>query len=258
MPLNDSNFLVWFPANEAPSRSNNLPRPFEWEPDVQSPVVWLVAGDQVSFYVNTTANNALAGPLQIETEKGNLLNVPTQALATISFPEGTHTHGSFTVPAGLAGLVRLRLGTNRTQWLWAATAQQAAPLTAIVSFRNSRRLQNIRYGYLPDGYQQRFRIRLAVGAQEPMHNKEVYTESDTGKRRHLYSEPGWVTTFLTPEYDFWGHRAMASLIEHDYITINGKEYTYQGPYKANSVSDRVLTQGEVELREEKYSTLHRA
>lgn len=260
MALNDSNFLMWFGANESPT-APPLPRPFVLEPDVLSPVVWLVAGEEIVFYINATNNTAPSGDFFMQHERSNPQrhDLP-HTIATIDFPGGQHAHGKFTVPPGYPeGFVRFVFGAYKTQWLFMSTRERAETCTALVTFSNSgRRLQNIRYGYLPEDFAQQFRIRLAVDTEEPAHAKEVYTESDTGKRRHLYSEPGWVVGFQTPEYDRWGHRAVASLLEHNTILINGNPYTFQSPYKSNMSAGDALSTGGFELRDELYSTLHRA
>ncbi|GAB3783289.1 hypothetical protein GCM10028818_40970 [Spirosoma horti] len=256
MPLNDSNFLIWYPAGEnqfVPS----LPRPFVREPEVLSPVVWLVPGETISFYLNATDNSAPAGAIALLDEKGGS-HVVAQSLSTIDFPGGSHLYGSFTVPAVVEGFARLTLGNLTSQYLWLSTAANAADRTAVVRFRNNDRLQNFRYRYLPDDFYQQFRIRLAVKNEEPEINKQTYRSATTGKTRHLYSEPRQIVTFQTPEYDRNGHRAIVSMMEHDTLLINGQLYAFAQAYKANSNEGDVLTTGEFAVSDENYSTLHRS
>ncbi|WP_234735325.1 hypothetical protein [Tellurirhabdus bombi] len=261
MPLNDANFLMWFDEAEDPF-AWEIPRPFVREPEVLSPVVWLLPGERTHIYINTVDNT----PIQyndgvgiiIYDEKGTPTLLET-ALYLAEFPGGSHLYGSFVTPGGAKqGLCRLKLGNKLTQWLWVCSPEQAQQFTVLAKFRNSRRLQNIRYAYLPDDFYQQIRIRLANRGEEPAHDKEVYTEASTGKRRHYYSEPNLVTTFITPEYSRWAHRAMASLLEHDTLLLNGRKYSYDGGYKANMTEADELSTGEFTVRDESYSTLHRA
>ena len=258
MPLNESNFLMWFRPGES-QYTQLQPRPFVREPEALSPVLWWVIGETMQFYVNSTDNTPFQNAITLEHERsGNFGHFTVHSLSQIDFPNGRHTFGFVAAPELPEGFVRLHCGPFTSQWIWLTTAEKAAQFTAVVRFRNSRRLQNLRYGYLPTDWTQKFRIRLAVKSEESAHSKEVYTESTTGKRRHSYSEPAWLKTFITPEYDRWGHRAWSSLIEHDYIEINGQVFTYEGPYKANMTEGDSLSTGEVILRDEPYSTLHRA
>lgn len=259
MPLNDSNFLIWFAAGES-QFDTELPRPFVREPEVISPVVWLVPGETYTFYLNSADNYSHGEPLGLYHENGTTYNLDGDNLATsVSFPGGAHRYGSFTVPSNIAeGLCKLGIDTYRTQWLYAAPAIKANKFSRIVRFRNDRRLQNVRYGYLDNDFYQVFRIRMAVRGEESAHEKTTYKEATTGKVRNYYSEPGMVVTLLTPEYDRWGHRAMAALIEHDYIEIGGKRYNYESAYKSNMNEGDALSQGEFSLRDDGYSTLNRA
>lgn len=254
--VNDSNFLQWFAAGES-QFTNSLPRPFVREPEVLSPVVWLVPGETVSFYLNTVNNYALTGIMQLRDEKGDLHDL-TQTLDKVTFPNGEHTYGTFLVPNLPEGFARLVLAGHTTQYLWISTANNAASLTAQVRFRNDDRLFNCRWRYLPENFYQQFRIRLSMKAEEPEINKTTYRGDVTGKTRHLYSEPRQIITFITPEYDRNGHRAIVNMMEHDTLLINGNPYAFATAYKTNSNEGDVLTTGEFALSDENYATLHRS
>lgn len=260
MPLNDSNFLMWFNDTAGETQfTQPLPRPFVREPEMYSPVLWVCPGDTLYFYYNSLNNTALpAATIQVQYNTQVPVNLPVN-LTNITFPDGQHTYGSVTMLGNvITGLLRLVCGNLKTQWIWMTDPATAAQHTALVKFRNPRRLQNLRYGYLPADFYQQFRIRLSAKTAEPEHNKEIYTDSATGKDRGYYSEPKWVSGIETPDYDLWGHRAVASLIEHDEIYINGLPYSYFTAYKANMVSDSPYSTGQFELHDETYSTLNRS
>ncbi|GAB2582508.1 hypothetical protein [Spirosoma areae] len=254
--VNDSNFLVWFQNGESEFDSS-LPRPFLREPEILSPIVWLVPGETISFYLNATDNTAPAGVLTLVDEKG-VSHALAQTLSTIEFSNGAHRFGSFTVPALSEGFARIKLGTLTSQYCWVSSAANAVDKTALVKFRNNDRLQNFRYRYLPPNFYQQFRIRLAVRGEEAELNKSTYRESTTGKTRHLYSEPRQIVTFLTPEYDRNGHRAMVSMLEHDSLFINGEPFAFAQAYKSNPNEGQALTTGEFSVSDENYATLHRS
>lgn len=261
MPLNDSNFLMWF--NDAVGEdqfTQPIPRPFVREPEMHSPAVWVVPGDALYFYYNSLLNQVLpSATIQVQYNTQPPVDLAVSEINNIDFPDGQHSYGRVVMLGNvIEGMLRLVCGNLVTQWLWMTTPEKAAIHTATVSFRNSRRLQNIRYGYLPDDFRQTFRLRLAGNTSEPEHSKEIYTEEATGKNRHYYSEPRWVTGFQTPDYDLWAHRAIASLIEHDDILINGLPYSYKTAYKSNMTNDNPYSTGEFELSDERYSTLNRS
>jgi hypothetical protein len=257
MPLNDSNFLMWFPIAEGVF-ANVLPRPFVRESEVLSPVVWLVNGEVYSYYINTLGNVSLPEPLTLVHENGQSINLQVGDPLSISFPGGAHRYGSFTTPSNLPdGLVYLKIDIFRTQYLWLTTASKATDKTAIVRFRNNQRLMNFRYGYLPEDFYQVFRVRMALRGEEPEINKATYRTGTTGKTRHLYSEPRMLETIITPEYDKWGHRAIVALMEHDELFINTKPYAFVTAYKSNMNEGDVLSTGEFTVSDEDYATLHR-
>ena len=257
MPLNDSNFLIWYGPGESPF-SPVLPRPFVREPEVLSPVVWLLPGENISFYLNSLDNTAPAGAVTLLHENGQTVS-PVQSLSVAQFTGGQHLYGSVTPPNNLPeGFVRLKLGNYTTQYLWLTTPERAAGLTAQVRFRNNDRLMSFRYRYLPPGFEQVFRIRLAMKSEEPETNKQTYRSSTTGKTRHLYSEPRSILTFLTPEYDHNGHRAVVAMLEHDSLLINDKPVAFAVAYKAGTTEGDALTTGEFGVSDETYSTLHRS
>lgn len=259
MALNDSNFLIWFNSAIGEDEFQTpAPRPFVLEPEVISPAVWLTYGESYSFYVNSPDNFSRTEPLGLLHENNIAYNAQQGAILSAIFPGGAHRYGTFVVPNTIPeGLCRLTLGNYRTQWLYLTNPTKANRFSAVIRFRNGHRLQNIRYSYLPDTFYQELRVRLSIRGNTPRHEKQVYTESTTGKRRGYYSEPGWVTTYETPEYDYWMHRAMAGCIEHDEVFINGVPQSFETGYKTNTDSGNRLSSGEFEMRDENYSTLNR-
>lgn len=259
MPLNDANFLIWYPPSESPTKPP-VARPFVQEPDVLSPVVWLLPGETYKYYLNDTGNATYADTLNLVSQSATPIAMSAQTSASITFPveggTGSHRYGSFTVPQAPEGFYYIRMGIYCSQWLYLTTPDKAARFTAMVEFRSSERYQNFRYPHLPNNFYQKFRVRLAVKSETSQHNKEVYTEAVTGKRRHYYSEPGWVVSFQTAEYDRWGHRAIAAMIEHDEVLINGQRYSYESGYNSNMTEGDALSTGEFSMREEAYSSLH--
>lgn len=171
MTLNDSNFLIWYDQNESQFMPN-LPRPFVREPEILSPVVWLVPGEVYSFYLNSTDGSAPAGTIKLVDERG-VEQLITQELHTATFPGGSHLYGTFSVPQLPEGFARLKLGNYLTQYLWISTATNAAAVSALVKFRNADRLMSFRYRYLPTDFYQLFRVRLAMKTEEPEVNKTV-------------------------------------------------------------------------------------
>jgi hypothetical protein len=256
MGINESNFFVWYLAGQSPTASD-LPRPYVLEPDALSPVVWLVPGETVSFYINSFDNTAISGALALIDER-NVQNALAGSLSTIDFPDGQHTYGSLTVPALSEGFYRVAIGNYLTQWVWLTTAAKANRYSAVLKFRDEGRILGFRYGYLPDDFYQQFRVRIAVKGVDPSSNKEIYRESTTGKTVHSYSEPSKVLTFVTDEYNIDGHLAMAAVLEHDTILINGLPYAFNQPYAANMTEGDSLSRGEFSLSDERFSSIHRS
>lgn len=257
MARNSHNFLIWFDAGDN-EFILPLPRPFVREPEMLSPVVWLVPGDTVSFYINTVDETVIDG--NIEILKDGVATVVVNTVTQIDFPTGSHRYGSFVVPALSEGFCQLKIGTALSQYCWVSTAANAADRTAIVKFRNDQRLgggTNVRWSYLPENFYQQFRIRLAMRGEEVETNKETYRESTTGKTVSLYSEARQIVSFLTPEYNYWGHRAIAGMLEHDTILINDQPYQFQTSYKSNMNEGDALSQGEFSLSDENTATINR-
>ncbi|GAB3948341.1 hypothetical protein GCM10028805_22480 [Spirosoma harenae] len=259
MPVNDANFLMWFADGES-QFDLGLPRPFVREPEVLSPVVWLVPGDIVRFYINTTDNTAIGGTLLIVDEQGNGVAIAVQSLSLIDFPNGSHTYGSFTVPNKPEGLYRLQLGDYVTQYLWMTTADSAVDKTAVVSFRNDDRLGgaiNTRWSYLSSAFFQTFRIRLAVDGIGNGTNKSTYTSSTSGKNKPLFSQMNRTVRFVTPEYDYWGHQAIIGMLEHDTIYINDRLLTFKEGYEPNMNRGDALSEGTFTMSDEAATTIKR-
>ena len=138
MPLNDSNFMMWFPAGES-ATGHVLPRPFMLEPESLSPVVWLVPGERMQFYINSPGNTPLNGPIRIESEADIVTALANQSLDAVFFPAGSRTYGGLTVPNMAEGFVRFLMGTYHSQWLWLTTAAKAATYSVLVQFSNTGR-----------------------------------------------------------------------------------------------------------------------
>lgn len=257
MPLNDSNFLIWFSAGET-QFDNELPRPFVREPEVMSPTVWLVPGETYSFWANTADNAVMTEALELVNYNGAAFALDTGGIKKITWLNGAHRIATFTVPDLPEGFYQLQLGTRRTQMLFLTNAAKANEFSAVVKFRDNGRVLDYRWAHAPADFYQQFRVRMAVRGMEPELNKKTYTGATTGKTKHLSSQPRKMVSILTAEYDRWGHDAWIAMMEHDELFINGRPYAFGSAYKSNMSQGEALSDGECSFSDETYATLHRS
>lgn len=257
MALNASNFLMWFSAGST-QFDTELPRPFVREPEVFSPVIWLVPGETYSTWINTTDNAAMTEKLEIVNLNGAAYDVPTDGYKTVTWYNGAHRLITFTVPVLPEGFWQLQLGTRRTQMLFLTNPDYANQYSAIVKFRDNGRVLDYRWAHAPADFYQQYRVRMAVRSIDPADEKKTYTGSTTGKTKHLFSKPRKMVSIVTAEYDQWGHDAWRAMMEHDTLLINGKPYAYGSAYRYNMSQGEALSDGDCSLSDETYASLHRS
>ena len=272
MLVNQFNYLRWDDGVAASSIEGDLPTGYNMDPSRCDYRPLLTASEPMRFHINTPEGLAWIDTpnthkLALINEAGTVVNADIATLQVHTFALTVGTAKTFyaeviidgTVPAGnyyfairtAADVVKL---TSNQFTVVTGTAHRA--YTALCKFRHDRYFYGINYQDIGTFYQQ-FRLHVNEIENQFEDDREVYTESTTGKQRTFNNFMKQSKKVETYYFDKYAHEAAAVMFDHDEIYINLKRYTPKGTYKINTDVRSKISKAEVELWDESFASANR-
>jgi len=258
MQLNYNNFFRWYTGSPVDD-TINIPRIGKqdgcrhYRPCIQP-------GEVTGLCINTVLpflDNDLSANLHLRIVGGpDLGAVLTKAQAG----SGYRLLATFALPFMTAGVYRFEVYNTATSTQKCISNDFRVVAdgnsTCYVRFRNSRSIDNYDYESYPDFYNA-FRLNLSLGAYTGESAVDSLQNVATGQRRLLNGSKDKSIPIYTYYFDDGAHDAVMSMIEHDYIEINGRAYLKNGSYNPNARQQSGVSIGEFTVYEQAYSSINK-